>query len=123
MLSDLPHKHVGGAVERERASSFQTRIFQSAPGATVTLKHLAAAISEFHEISKKQTEAVLTDLVGLVTRHLKNGDRIRIGDLGVLVVRKRAARMARNPATGEPMEIKSSRKVAFQAAKQLKEAV
>jgi DNA-binding protein HU-beta len=89
----------------------------------VTLKHLAANLSESHELSKKQTEAVLGDLVGLVTKHLKKGDRIRIGGLGILQVRKRAARMGRNPATGEPIQIKASKKVAFRAAKELKEAV
>ena len=65
----------------------------------------------------------LGDLVGLVTKHLKKGDRIRIGGLGILQVRKRAARMGRNPATGEPIQIKASKKVAFRAAKELKEAV
>src|SRR6266699_2279257 len=95
------------------------------PGAapTVTMKHLAANLAENHEMSKKQTEAVLGDLVGLVTKHLKKGDRIRIGGLGILQVRKRAARMGRNPATGEPIQIKASKKVAFRAAKELKEAV
>jgi DNA-binding protein HU-beta len=95
------------------------------PGAqsTVTLKHLAANLSESHELSKKQAEAMLGDLVGLVTKHLKKGDRIRIGGLGILVVRKRAARMGRNPATGEPIQIKASKKVAFRPAKELKEAV
>jgi len=90
---------------------------------TITLKHLAANLAESHELSKKQTEAVLGDLVGLVTKHLKKSDRIRIGGLGILVVRKRAARMGRNPATGEPIQIKASKKVAFRAAKELKEAV
>jgi DNA-binding protein HU-beta len=66
---------------------------------------------------------VLGDLVGLVTKHLKKGDRIRIGGLGILQVRKRAARMGRNPATGEPIQIKASKKVAFRAAKELKESV
>ena len=63
------------------------------PGAqaTVTLKHLAASLAESHEMSKKQTEAVLGDLVGLVTKHLKKGDRIRIGGLGILQVRKRGS--------------------------------
>jgi DNA-binding protein HU-beta len=80
------------------------------PGAvaTVTLKHLAASLAETHEMSKKQTEAVLGDLVGLVSKHLKKGDRIRIGGLGILVVRKRAAREGRNPATGETIHIKAS---------------
>ena len=94
-----------------------------ATAATVTTKHLAAKLAEDHEMSKKQTEAVLGDLVGLVTKHLKKGDRIRIGGLGILVVRKRAARMGRNPATGAPIQIKASKKVAFRAAKELKEAV
>jgi DNA-binding protein HU-beta len=90
---------------------------------TVTLKHLAASISEDHEMSKKQTEAVLGDLVTKVTKHLKKGERIRIVGLGILQVRKRAARMGRNPATGEAIHIKASKKVAFRAAKELKEAV
>src|SRR5216110_810079 len=95
------------------------------PGAqaTVTMKHLAANLADSHEMAKKQTEAVLGDLVGLVTKHLKKGDRIRIGGLGILQVRKRAASMGRNPATGEPIKIKASKKVAFRAAKELKEAV
>ena len=90
---------------------------------TVTMRNLAAKLSEDHELSKKQAEAVLGDLVGLITKHLKKGDRIRIGGLGILQVRKRAARIGRNPATGEQIQIKASKKVAFRAAKELKEAV
>ena len=91
--------------------------------ATVTLKHLAAALAEQHEMAKKQSEEILNDAVGLVTKHLKKGDRIRIAGLGILQVRKRAARMGRNPATGEQIKIKASKKVAFRASKDLKEAV
>jgi DNA-binding protein HU-beta len=90
---------------------------------TVTLKHLSANVAEAHELSKKQAEAILGGMVELVVKHLKKGDRIRIGGLGILQVRKRAARMGRNPATGEPIKIKASKKVAFRAAKELKEAV
>ncbi len=67
---------------------------------TVTLKHLAAALSDNHDLP--QAEAVLGDLVTLTTRYLKKGDKIRLNGLGILQVRKRAARMGRNPATGEP---------------------
>ena len=91
--------------------------------ATITLKHLAAALSEEHELSKKSAEAILGDLVNKITKHLKKGERIRIVGLGILQVRKRAARMGRNPATGEAIHIKASKKVAFRAAKELKEAV
>src|SRR5271169_2879205 len=68
-------------------------------------------------------EALLGDLVGLITKHLKKGERIRIAGLGILQVRKRAARMGRNPATGEAIQIKAGKKVAFRAAKDLKMAV
>jgi DNA-binding protein HU-beta len=90
---------------------------------TVSLKQLAASLAGDHEIPKKQAESMLGDLVTLVTKHLKKGDRIRLAGLGVLVVRKRAARMGRNPATGEPIQIKASKKVAFRPAKELKESV
>ena len=90
---------------------------------TVTLKHLAAALADNHDLPKKQAEAVLGDLVVLATKHLKKGDKIRLSGLGILQVRKRAARMGRNPATGESIKIKASKKIAFRPAKELKEAV
>jgi DNA-binding protein HU-beta len=96
---------------------------KAATPTTITLKHLAAAIAEDQELSKKQAEAILNDLVNRITKHLKKGERIRIVGLGILQVRKRAARMGRNPATGEQIHIKASKKVAFRAAKELKEAV
>ena len=96
---------------------------KAASPATITLKHLAAALAEDHELSKKAAEAILTDLVGKITKLLKKGERIRIVGLGILQVRKRAARVGRNPATGEPIQIKASKKVAFRASKELKEAV
>ena len=59
----------------------------------------------------------------MITKHLKKGERVKIAGLGILQVRKRAARMGRNPATGEAIKIKASKKVAFRAAKDLKEAI
>lgn len=100
-----------------------TKSSSGATPATVTLKHLAASLAEGHEVPKKQAEAMLTDMVNLVVKHLKKGSRIRISGLGILQVKKRAARMGRNPATGETIKIKASKKVAFRPAKGLKEAV
>lgn len=90
---------------------------------TITLRQIGASLSEAHDLPKKTTAAVLEDLVILITKHLKKGDKIRIGGLGVLQVRKRPARMGRNPATGETIKIKASKKVAFRAAKELKESI
>jgi len=91
--------------------------------AVVTLKHLAAELGDAHELSKKVATEVLSDLVTMISKHLKKGDKIRIAGLGILQVRKRPARMGRNPATGEQIKIKASKKVAFRAAKELKESI
>src|ERR1700730_2703374 len=96
---------------------------KSAAPPTVTLKHLAAELAETHETAKKHTGAILGDLVAAIVKHLKKGSRLRLVGLGILQVRHRAARMGRNPATGDPIKIKASKKVGFRAAKELKEAV
>jgi DNA-binding protein HU-beta len=96
---------------------------KAAAPVTITLKHLAAGVAEGQELSKKHAEAILTDVVDLITKHLKKGDRVRIVGLGILQVRKRAARVGRNPATGEPIQIKASKKVTFRPVKELKEAI
>jgi DNA-binding protein HU-beta len=90
---------------------------------TVTLRHLAAAMAEGHGMPKAKANAVLTDMVTTITKHLKKGQRIRLSGLGILQVRRRPARMGRNPATGEAIKIKASKKIAFRAAKDLKQAV
>jgi DNA-binding protein HU-beta len=90
---------------------------------TVTLRHLAMALAESHGIKKTQANAMLVDMVEVIAKHLKKGKRIRLNGLGILQVRKRPARMGRNPATGATIKIKASKKVAFRAAKELKAAV
>jgi DNA-binding protein HU-beta len=94
-----------------------------AKAATITVKQIAALLAETHELPKRTAETIINDMVEIITKNLKKGNRIRIGGLGILQVRKRAARMGRNPATGEAIKIKASKKVAFRALKELKEAV
>ena len=90
---------------------------------TVTLRHLALALAERHGLKKAQLNAMLMSMVEDIAKHLKKGRRIRLNGLGIIQVRKRKARMGRNPATGEAIKIKASKKVAFRAAKDLKEAI
>ena len=90
---------------------------------TVSTRQLGAALAEKHELSQKAANTLIEDTIGLITKHLKKGARIRLNGRGILVVRKRDARMGRNPATGEAIKIKASKKVAFRAAKDLKEAI
>jgi DNA-binding protein HU-beta len=91
---------------------------------TVTLKQISADIADKYDLSKKLANEILGDtLVTLIVKNLKKGNRIRIAGLGILQVKKRAARMGRNPATGEAIQIPAKKKIAFRAAKELKEAV
>ena len=89
----------------------------------ITARDLAAALSKDHQITKKKGQEMLGDLVSMITKHLKRGERVKITGLGVLQVRNRAARVGRHPMTGEPIQIKASKKVAFRATKELKMAV
>jgi DNA-binding protein HU-beta len=96
---------------------------KAAPVATVTLKQLAAEIAEQQQIEKRDADKILTGLVGILVQHLTNGDRLRIGGLGILEVKDKPERAGRNPATGETITIKASKKIAFRPAKELKEAI
>ncbi len=89
----------------------------------VTLRQLAASIGEACAIPQKQATDLLSSTVAAIGEHLKKGARIRVGGLGTFEVRKRPERTGRNPATGEPITIKASKKVAFRAAKELSEAI
>ena len=90
---------------------------------TVTIKTITAELAEMHDLTKKQMNEIVESLSEKLVKNLKKGNRIRWSGIGTLTVRKRAARMGRNPATGETIKIKASKKVAFTAAKDLKEAV
>jgi len=90
---------------------------------TVTLRHLAMALADNNGLPKAKVNAMLMGMVGDITKHLKKGKRIRLNGLGILQVRKRPARMGRNPATGEAIRIKASKKIAFRASKDLKQAI
>jgi DNA-binding protein HU-beta len=63
------------------------------------------------------------DLIAAITKQLKKEGSFNIPGFGTLVVAKRKARMARNPATGEQIKVKASKTVRFKASKNLKESV
>jgi len=90
---------------------------------TTTTRHLAYALAEQHKLTKKQSLEMMEELIGMITKHLKKGEKVKVAGLGILQVRNRAARVGRNPATGETIHIKASKKVAFRATKELKMAI
>ncbi|MCA3556067.1 HU family DNA-binding protein [Aestuariivirga sp.] len=90
---------------------------------TIALSKLAAELAEKHEMSKKAAGEFLGAFVELTVKNLKKGHKVRVTGLGIFQVKKRPARMGRNPATGEAIKIKASKKLAFRAAKEVKDAI
>lgn len=90
---------------------------------TIALSKIAAELAEKHEMSKKAAGEFLSAFVELTVKNLKKGHKVRVTGLGIFQVKKRPARMGRNPATGEAIKIKASKKLAFRAAKEVKDAI
>ena len=84
---------------------------------------MAAEVAEGHNLSRKQAEAVVGDLMALAVRHLKNGHKIQLTGRGILQIQRPPTLTGLNLQTGEAIEIKASGKIAFRPAKELKEAV
>jgi len=75
------------------------------------------------EMKRTQAREYFDELTQLAEKELKRSGEFVLPGMVKLVVQKRKARMGRNPATGEAIKIKASKKVAFRVAKDLKEAV
>jgi len=82
---------------------------------------LAAAIAEKAEISKKQAVEILDHVATLAYKHAK--DTFTLPGIGKLVLKNRAARLGRNPKTGETIQIPAKRVVKFRVAKAAKDAI
>ena len=74
-------------------------------------------------LSKKDAGAAVAAVFDGMTAALKKGDKVQMIGFGTFEVRNRAARKARNPQTGEEIEIKASKAPAFKAGKALKDLV
>jgi DNA-binding protein HU-beta len=91
--------------------------------ATVTQKTIVTGLAEKAGMTKKDANEFVETFIATVAKHVKKGDKVRLPSLGTFMVRARKARMGRNPATGEAIKIKASKKLAFRVAKELKESI
>ena len=73
--------------------------------------------------TKVQAEAVVDKVIDSIVSTLKSGNEVSIAGLGIFSVKQRAARMARNPKTGEQVSVAATKVPKFRAAKALKDAV
>ena len=84
---------------------------------------LINAVAASADCSKKDAEAVITAALDTITAALKEGDKVQLMGFGSFEVKKRAARIGRNPKTKESIEIPASVVPVFKAGKALKDAV
>ena len=84
---------------------------------------LINAVAEKADVSKKDAEAVISATLETITAALKEGDKVQLVGFGSFEVKKRAARMGRNPKTKESIEIPASVVPVFKAGKALKDTV
>jgi DNA-binding protein HU-beta len=96
-----------------------------------TSKLIAAVGTQINEvlaekklsIPKKIVKDIIQGFLETIEDNITNGKKLRLDRIGILQVKNRAARMGRNPQTGEEIKIPASKKIAFRAAKSLKEQV
>ena len=86
-------------------------------------RDLVKAIAAQTEVDAKTVDAVLKGFTDVTTHVVSKGEPVAISGFAKFSKVERAARMGRNPATGEPIKIKASKKVAFRASKEFKEMV
>lgn len=84
---------------------------------------LIAAVAEKADLSKKDAEAAITAAVEAITGALIEGEKVQLVGFGSVEVKTRAARVGRNPKTGEEIPISEARLPVFKAGKALKDAV
>ena len=84
---------------------------------------LIAAIADDAEISKAKAEYALNSAIEHIIKAVTKGDSVQLIGFGTFASGKRAARMGRNPKTGEAIKIAAAKTVKFSAGKAFKDAV
>ncbi len=90
---------------------------------TMNKQALAEVVHEIIGGTKVQSEAVIEALLEAMIKSLKSGSEVNLAGFGKFTVKRRDARMARNPKTGESVSVAATKVPKFSAAKALKDAV
>lgn len=89
----------------------------------MTKTELIEELAERANLTKRAAEDAINTLLDVVTEQLAQGNKVTLTGFGTFLVRTRAARMGRNPQTGEPIHIPEQETPAFRAGSNLKDAV
>ena len=87
----------------------------------MTKIELVEKLAEKMSMQKKEAERVLEVFVTTIQDALKNGQKVNLAGLGTFIVVEKKARVARNPKTGETVQVPAKKAPKFKPGKQLKE--
>lgn len=110
------------AVERDVFCRYNNSLYYK-EAAIVNKTELVANVAEKAGLTKKDAEKAVNALLESIHEALAQGDRVQVVGFGTFEVKERAARMGRNPRTGQDIEIPASKNPVFKAGKALKDAV
>jgi DNA-binding protein HU-beta len=89
----------------------------------VTKSELLSTLAEQTGFKKTEVANVMAALVSTVYKTLKKEKKIKLEGLGIMQLRDRKARLARNPRTGEMVKVPAKKVVKFRVTKDMKEAI
>lgn len=84
---------------------------------------LVASVAEKTDLTKKEAEKVVSAVLASIEEALSQGEKVQLVGFGTFEIKERAARVGRNPRTGEEIEIAATRVPVFKAGKALRDAV
>jgi len=84
---------------------------------------LINAVAESADLAKASAARAVDAAIDAITNSLRQGNNVTLVGFGTFSVRDRAARLGRNPRTGEEIQIKASKVPGFKAGKALKDAI
>jgi nucleoid DNA-binding protein len=92
-------------------------------GKAITASALLQMVADHNEMSRADAKRFIEGYVDVVKANVLKGVKVKIGDLGMIMIRSRKARMGRNPQTGAPVKIKASKKLAFRQSATMRDSV
>lgn len=90
---------------------------------TFGINKLVDEVSTRVDLPKKRIHEVLTATIDVITKEIQNERRIFLPTLGTFHVKMRKPKVARNPKTGEPIQVPAQKYVFFKASHKVKESL
>jgi nucleoid DNA-binding protein len=89
----------------------------------MTKVELIDKVAEGLGLPKREIEKMLDKLISTIQNALKEGKKVSVAGLGTFIVKEKKARLARNPKTGESVQVPAKRAPKFRPGKELKEII